>query len=245
MITAAVITAGGRVDGEFARAIGSAVKALAPVNGGTMLHRCIQSLYGAGIQRIAVVGGDEVRRHCHAEVDRVIPESADGAENLRRALSAWDAQMPVIYATSDMPFIDAPAVQRFLQSVAPGTLALPLTEWSDFEKRFPGAPPFGISLAGERVVNGGVFALPGGSAPRIAAFAARFFAARKSPLRMAALTGPALLLRFALKRLSIAQLEREARRLLSMPALGVRGAPPELAYDVDTYREYEYATAQT
>ncbi len=245
MIRAAVITAGGRVDGEFARAIGTTVKALAPVNGGTMLHRCIEALHGAGIDRIAVVGGEEVRKCCHADVDRIIPESVDGAENLRRALSAWDAQTPTIYATSDMPFIDAPAVRRFLQCVAPETLALPLTEWADFQERFPGAPPFGIALAGERVVNGGVFVLPPGSAPRIAAFAAKFFAARKSPLRMAALTGPALLLRFALKRLSIPQLEREAQRLLGIPARGVRGAPAELAYDVDIYPEYEYAIAQT
>lgn len=245
MISAAVITAGGRVDGEFARAIGTAVKALAPVNGSTMLHRCIGALRGAGIDRVAVIGGEEVRRRCHADVDRVIPESADGAENLRRALSAWDAQTRVLYATSDMPFITAAAVAEFLQGVPPETLALPLTEWTDFEKRFPGAPPFGIVLAGERVVNGGVFTLPPGSAPRIAAFAAKFFAARKSPLRMAAITGPALLLRFAFKRLSIERLEREANRLLGIPARGVRGAPAELAYDVDTFAEYEYARAQT
>ena len=245
MSTAAVITAGGRVDGEFAHAIGTPVKALAPIGGSTMLHRCIGALRGAGIERIAVIGGDEVRSACRGDVERVVAESSDGAENLRRALGVWDAQTRIVYATSDMPFIDSQAVIDFMQRVAPETLALPLTEWTQFDKRFPGAPPFGISLAGERVVNGGVFALPAGSAPRIAAFASKFFAARKSPLRMAALTGPALLWRFAMRRLSVARLEREAHRLLGIPARAVRGAAPELAYDVDTYAEYTYAIAQT
>lgn len=244
MITAAVITAGGRVDGEFARAIGTPVKALAPVDGSTMLHRCILALHGAGIDRIAVIGGEEVRHACQADVDRIISESPDGAENLRRALGAWDGKARLVYATSDMPFIDAPSLRRFMESVPPETLALPLAEWREFDERFPGAPPFGITLAGERVVNGGVFALPASSAPRIAEFAAKFFAARKSPVKMAALTGPALLLRFALRRLSVALLEREARRLIGIPAKAVRGAAPELAFDVDTYAEYTYAIAQ-
>jgi hypothetical protein len=128
-----------------------------------------------------------------------------------------------------------------LNSTTAGTLALPLTEWEDFERRFPHAPPFGITLCGEKVVNGGVFAIPAGGAPRIEAFARRFFDARKSPLRMAQLTGPMLLLQFLLKRLSVAKLQEHAERLLGMQARAVRSAPAELAYDVDILEEYRYA----
>jgi GTP:adenosylcobinamide-phosphate guanylyltransferase len=217
------------------------VKALATFRGTTFVHIAIEALMGAGVTSIAVVGGEEVRRACADRGVRIVDESADGAENLRRALNTWDAQSPLLYLTSDMPFLTADALRSFLERVPAQTLALPLTEYDAFARRFPGAPPFGVTLAGEKVVNGGAFVIPAGAQKAIERFAVRFFDARKSVWRMAQLTGPLLLLQFALRRLSIGRLESEARRLLGTAALAVRGAPPELAYDVDVLAEYRYA----
>jgi GTP:adenosylcobinamide-phosphate guanylyltransferase len=229
------------VDSEFADVLGTPVKALAPFGGKTFLEIAIQALHAVGVERIAVVGGTEVRAACARSVERVIDESAQGAENLRRALYAWGEQTPLLYLTSDMPFLEGNALRAFLERVPPQTLALPLSEWTQFEQRFPGAPPFGITLAGEKVVNGGAFVIPPRAQASVERFAMRFFDARKSVWRMARLTGPALLLQFLFKRLSVTQLETHARRLLEVPALAVRHAPPELAYDVDTLPEYRYA----
>ena len=239
----AVITAGGRVDGEFARTIGVSVKALAPFVHSTLLDRTIEAVRGAGIERIAVVGGEEVAQRVTQPV-RLIPEAPSGAENLRLALRAWDENAPLLYLTSDMPFVNAQALRSFLSASPSGAIALPLTEWAQFEARFPQAPPFGITLAGEKVVNGGAFLLPPGAPALVESFAARFFDARKSPLRMAALTGIPFLMQFLFRRLSIARLEAHAERLLKMPAKAVRNAPPELAYDVDTLEEYTYAVGR-
>jgi len=140
-----------------------------------------------------------------------------------------------------MPFIDALALRALLQRVPSDALALPLTDCADFERRFPSAPPFGVELAGERVVNGGAFWIPPYGAAKIEAFAVRFFNARKSVPRMAALLGPLLCVRFALRRLSIEVLERRAHHVLGIPARAIRGASPDIAYDVDTYEEYVYA----
>lgn len=241
----AVVTAGGRVDGAFAQALGTPVKALAPFAGSTFLQIVIEAVRGAGIDRIAVVGGDDVRHACRDAVERVIDESLDGAENLRRALRAWEPEKPLLYLTSDMPFITAATLRAFLERVPDKTLALPLTEWDAFATRFPDAPPFGLSLAGQRVVNGGAFVIPARAQERVEQFAARFFDARKSPWRMARLTGPVLLLQFVLRRLSVAGLERHACRLLGLSAIAVRNAPPELAYDVDVLEEYRYALARS
>ena len=237
----AVITAGGRVDGEFARAIGASVKALAPFRNSTFLHLTIRAVHDAGVPVVAVVGGDEIR--ASEPGVRIIDEGSTGAENLRRALHAWDENEPLLYLTSDMPFIDASALRWFIEAAPPAALALPLTEWSDFDRRFPQAPPFGIALGGEKVVNGGAFLIPPHAASAIEAMATRFFDARKHPLQMASLAGPSLLLRFVFRRLSIATLESRARQVLGVRAVGVRGAPPELAYDVDVLEEYRYALA--
>lgn len=239
---AAVITAGGRVDGEFERAIGTDVKALARIGNRTMLERTVDAVRDAGVDRIAVVGGAQVRAACErAGVTRAIEEARSGEENVQRALQAWDGETRLLYLTSDMPFVTGDALRWLLDAASPGELGLPLTAIDAFEARFPGAPPFGITLGGERVVNGGAFVIPPGAAPRVAREAARLFRARKSPLRMASLAGVPLLLRYAFRRLRIADLELEARRRIGTPARAVRNAPPELAYDTDTYMEYCYA----
>jgi CTP:molybdopterin cytidylyltransferase MocA len=240
----AVITAGGRIDGAFAEAAGSSVKALAPVRGRTMLARMIESLRSAGATRIAVIGGDEVRAACAALVDRFVDESVSGSENLLRALRAWPEDgEPLLYATSDLPYVTPEAIGTFTARVPSGALAVALAEFTDFARRFPGAPPYGITLAGERVVNGGVFVLPPRSTEPLAAIAARFFDARKRPWQMARLVSPIVLLRFVLRRLSISELEALAVRTLHLPARAVRGCAPELAYDVDLPAEYAYACA--
>jgi CTP:molybdopterin cytidylyltransferase MocA len=240
----AVITAGGRIDGVFAQTAGTRVKALAPVRGRTMLQRMLEALRSCGVDRIAVVGGEEVRAVCGTDIDRFVPESPSGSENLLRALRAWaDDGEPLLYATSDLPYVTPAAITAFTTRVPAGTLAISLADFADFEERFPEAPPYGITLAGEKVVNGGVFVLPDGSSEKLAAIAARFFDARKRPWQMARLVSPIVLMRFLLHRLSVSDLEAVALRVLQMPARAVRHCAPELAYDVDTPVEYGYACA--
>jgi hypothetical protein len=208
-----------------------------------MLARVLDALRGCGADRIAVIGGDAVRDACGPAVEQFVEESPSGSENLLRALRAWPEDgEPLLYATSDLPYITAAAVRDFIERVPSGTLGVPLAEFSVYTARFPQAPPTGITLGGERVVNGGVFLLPPDSARRVAGAATAIFESRKRPWRMASLVGPSALIQFAVGRLSIASLETTALRVLQMPARAVRGCAPELAFDVDTAAEYGYAT---
>jgi hypothetical protein len=208
-----------------------------------MLDLIIDALRFAGVDSIAVVGGDEVRTACVDRVEKIVDESDSGSQNVLRALRAWPEDgAPFLYATSDMPFVTGAAVCDFVERIADGTLAMAIAEFSDFTARFPQAPPtFGITLSGERIVNGGLLSIPGGCAGRIADFAMRLFDARKQPWRMATLVSPMMVLRFALGRLSIAQLEATAERLIGVSARAVRRCAPELGFDADTVAEFEYA----
>lgn len=238
----AVVTAGGRIDGEYARIAGTAVKALAPVRGVTMLDTILDALRGAGITRIAVIGGAEVRVACADRVERVIAEGDSGEANILHALYAWpDDGDPLVYATSDLPYVTAGAVRDFVTRARADAVAMALCEHADYVKRFDGAPAAGIALARERVVNGGIFSLPPGSCDRVADLAARFFGARKAPWRMASLVGPAALVRLALGRLSIEAIERQAVRVVQRPCMAVRNCAPELAFDADTIADYRHA----
>ena len=204
-----------------------------------MLEHAITSARAVGAERIAVVGGDEVRHQCGALVDRVIPEHSSGAENVRRALAAFEGD--IIYLSSDLPFINGSALGEFLNRVPPRTIAMPLADAEAYESRFPNAPAHATVIGGERVANGSAFFIPAGAATRITEVSQQFFDARKSLLCMATLLGPQLLFKFALRRLRIADIERRASAALGFPTSAIRDCAPELCYDVDDLRDYEYA----
>jgi hypothetical protein len=239
----AAITAGGPIDGEYAALAGTTLKALAPVRGSTMLDRTIRALREIGTGKIAVVGNDRVADACGSRVERIVPDTGTGAGNLLAGLNAWGhcEDERLLLVTCDMPYIDAASLRKFVDAVGAGVLAMPLTEQADFAARFPGAPEFGITLAGERVVNGGVFHIPTSAIARVRSAAAAMFDARKYPWRMARVAGPTVLVRFLFRQLSIAHVERRARDVLELDVRAVRGSAPELAYDADTVDEYRYA----
>jgi CTP:molybdopterin cytidylyltransferase MocA len=240
----AVITAGGRVDEPFARATGSPVKALAPFGAGVLIDVGLRALRAAGIDDIAVVGDDEVARHLANDGVRVVPAAADGATNVLRALAAWP-DGDLVFAASDLPFLDGPGLAAFLTASAGFDLTMPLAEGADYERAFPGAANHITALGATRVANGSVFFIAGSARDATARVAGRFFDARKSAFAMARLLGVELLVRYLVRRLQIADVERRAQRALGVRAAGIRHSAPGLCYDIDSLDDYRYACARS
>ncbi len=237
----AVITAGGRVDGRFAEVLGTDVKALARVGGRALIDAALAAARGAGAGRVSVVGGVQIAEWCGSRVDEVIPEDAEGRENLRRAIcSAVD--LPLLLMTSDMPFVDAAALRDFVARARDADVALPLANETAYDLAYPAAPPHVTAIGNERVANGNVVFFAPGVGERVLPVAQRLFDARKSLWRMAALLGPALLVRYAARRLRIEDVERHAARILGVRARAVRDCAPSLCFDVDTLEDYRYAS---
>jgi CTP:molybdopterin cytidylyltransferase MocA len=238
----AVVTAGGRVDGAFAAAIGTPVKALAPFGRGVVLDVVLDALRSAGIEEIAVVGDPAVGRRLPDGV-RLVPAAPDGVTNIARALDAWPGD-DLLFATSDLPFVDGAALRAFVAASAGYDLTLPLASAGDYAAAYPGAPPHVTELAGERVANGSVFFIAAAARTPVRAVAGRFFAARKSAPAMARLLGAPLLLRYVVRRLRIADVERRATAVLGVRATAIRRSAPALCYDIDTLDDYRYACAR-
>ena len=95
-------------------------------------------------------------------------------------------------------------------------------------------------VADNAVFNNGVTALLDEQVRKIAG---RFFDARKSAVGMARLLGPALLLRYLVRRLRIAHVEQRAASVFGVRAAAIRDSGPGLSYDVDTLADYRYACA--
>jgi molybdopterin-guanine dinucleotide biosynthesis protein A len=241
----AVITAGGLVDGEFASAIGTRVKALAPLgpqtlDPQTLLDVVLDACAGAGIDEIAVIGGGEVHTHLAGRGVRVIDAAFDGATNVLRALDAWPGER-FVYLTSDMPFATSGALSELIARSEPYALTMALAGVAAYAARFPDAPEHAVTLGGERVANGNAFVIAPEAVEPVRAFATKLFDARKSLPRLALLLGPALCLRFAMKRLTIADVEAYGRRRLGVAVGALRDCDPGLCYDVDSLDDYRYA----
>jgi len=204
-----------------------------------MLERAIDAARQAGAQCVAVVCGEEARAKCGHLIDRVIPEHEDGAENVRSALRAFEGD--VVYLSSDLPFINVGALRDFLARVPCGAIGMPLADAAAYESRFPAAPTHATVIGHERIANGSVFMFPAGSATNIIKVAERFFNSRKSLLRMAALLGPQLLVKYAFHKLRIDDIEHRAAAVLDFPARAIRDCAPELCYDIDDVDDYLYA----
>jgi len=195
---------------------------------------------GARIDGVAVIGGPEVRAHMAGRDVRLIDAAEDGATNVLRALDAWPGER-FVYLTSDMPFASAAGLRDLIARSAGYAVTMALADVDAYEARFPGAPEHSVAIGGERVANGNAFVVGPEAVAPARALATKFFDARRSLLRMALLLGPAMCLRFATKRLTIAGLEQYGCRRLGVAVGALRGCDPGLCYDVDTLLEYKYA----
>jgi CTP:molybdopterin cytidylyltransferase MocA len=238
----AVITAGGRVDDAFAASIGTPVKALAPFRSGVLIDQILTAIAAAGIAEIAVVGDDAVGARLPCGV-RLVPPGPNGAANVALALAAWPDD-DLLFATSDLPFVTAADLTAFIDASARFDLTMPLASAAAYEAAFPGAPPHIMTLGGERIASGSVFFIGRNARAQVSAVAGRFFDARKSAIGMARLLGPALLLRYLVRRLRIAHIEQRAASAFGVRAAAIHDSAPGLSYDVDTPADYRYACAR-
>ena len=157
-----------------------------------MLARTIDALRALRHRQIAVVGNDAVRAECASR--RAGANDSRRGNGRRQRPAARSTRGQTTRRCCISPAI-CPTSMRLrcsgcwiASSRARFRCRLPSTRTSS--RRFPDAPPFGITLAGERVVNAGVFHIPAGARARIRKLATTMFEARKAPWKMASVAGP-------------------------------------------------------
>ena len=187
-------------------------------------------------------------RRAAREIERFVDESPSGSENLLRALRAWpDDGEPLLYATSDLPYVtprgdsrrSRRAFRRSARRCARG--ASPT-----FTRRFPDAPPSSASRSPANASSTAASScFPHGSADKLAAIATRFFDARKRPWRMASLVSPLVLIRFLLQALERRRSRRPWRSRVLADARRARFAAARRSSRTTSTRpsEYRYACA--
>jgi GTP:adenosylcobinamide-phosphate guanylyltransferase len=233
----AIVLAGGPPDAVSATSPGLANKAFLEIGGVPLVARVIAALRSAPeIGRIVVVAPPATHGSAAlAGADERRPDGARMVESLQSGLAGLPPDELTLVAVSDLPVLNAAAIAEFVAGArARGVdAAYAIVHQHDHVARFPGVPHTWAKMADGRFCGGGLVALKPRVMPALQAVLDDLGAARKSPLRLAALFGWDIVPRFAFGALTIAAAERRAGAILGAPVGAIRCSHPEVAVNVD------------
>ncbi|MBI2299127.1 MAG: hypothetical protein HYU66_09340, partial [Armatimonadetes bacterium] len=172
------------------------------------------------------------------------------AANFLLGLRAFADDPVVLFATSDLPFIDAAAIDEVAsRGVAGAGLCYPYFSKDEVRAVFPHEANSYLKLRDGDITGSSVFLLgPHHVLPREAEIRA-FFEARKNIPRLVGMLGLDLALRMVLTKklglrvLTVAALERRFGKLAGFPVAAVRGCSPRCSLDIDHERDLAEALA--
>lgn len=247
-----LLPAGGCVPADFGDSGGVTAKALLPLGEKTVLERTLDVLRSTGrTARCVVIGTPEVMEHPAAgAADVVLPEAepSTAPSNILRGLE-WLGENDgskladrVLVVTTDLPFLTPYSICRLIDSCPCDVdICVPLVTREVFDARFPGIRTDYVRLRDGDWTMASAFVLNPRALSDNRTYIERVFAARKSQFGMVRILGPGFIVRFLTGRLTIADIEARAMRMLHCTGRGIRDTAPELAFDIDSREEYDYA----
>ncbi len=246
----ALVLGGGDPGDEFAAAHQVRVKSMIPVAGKPMGQWVLEALRQSGaVGRVAYVG--PLSADMATLVDLQVTDRGSLIANLEAGVAALQECRPaeshttsprVLVSTADIPMLSAQMVRDVLANAPEAGVVYPVVCKEVCEATYPGVKRTYARLQDGTFTGGNLFmvdpALIGEFIPRLRAL----LAARKAPLRLAALIGPGILLRLVTGRLRVAQLEHKVSDLLGVKARAL--ITPHAAVGTDVDKESDLLLAQ-
>ena len=214
----AMVLAGGPADEVAALTPGAPNKAFIDIAGVPLVERTLRALRSsARIGRITVVA--PVSAHAHPALcvaDDLRPDGVRIRDSLRSGLAGFPVDEPVLVSASDLPLLTAEAIDDFVERAhrIDPDLGYGCLERRVHMASFPAFPHTWARLRDGTYCGGGFVVMRPRVFPALERFIEQLGHARKNPLHLAQLFGWDMLLRFALRRLTIAQAEARASHIL-------------------------------
>ena len=191
------------------------------------------------IGRVYLVGpSDGLGRYAGGKVEVVEP-GADLFDNVRIGLEAAKTEYVVICA-SDVPLVTRDIRSDSSMRAAGADFCYPVSSQEDCDRLFPGVKRTYVALREGTFTGGNIFFVHKPAIGRAWPMVEKMIGYRKSPLKMASVLGPGLLLKFALKMASVAELEERVAELLDLKPKAILGADPEIGVDVDKPSDLDF-----
>jgi GTP:adenosylcobinamide-phosphate guanylyltransferase len=244
----AILPAGGKIDAEFAKKVGTEYKALIMIDGKTILGHTLDALEGTGmVKSTIVIGPDEVLNSDDGQRAsyRLLPGDT-GPDNiylgLDQLLKEPTPPQKVLVVTTDLPFLTSDVVKKFIDDCpVDRDICVPLIRSSDFRKRFPGTEATFVKLKDDEWTTGCAYVMDVNALKKAKPHIDRVFENRKSKMGMARLLGPAFVLKWLTKRLTLVDVEAKIMNVLGCSGAAITNSAPELAFDIDYVEDYDFA----
>jgi len=245
-VIAAVVLAGGADRGELAAQTGIAHRPLLEVGGRPILLTVLAALRGApSVGRIVLVGPQGVQAGAADDaVDVRVPQGETFLGSIANGLTAAPADAEhLLLITGDLPLITAEAVEDFVRRgvVSGAEVCYPIIPKDSCERRFPGGRRTYVRLREGTFTGGNAVLATRSFLDRSQELIRRLYAARKNPLKLAALFGLPFLFGLLTGRLTIPQLEARASAIISGRVSAIITHYPELGFDVDKMEDLKVA----
>ena len=240
-----MIAAGGRSDDKLAAATGAAYKALARVAGIPSLLRVLSA---CSSYETAVVADEEVR--VSLGLCSVAEPGASSIGSIRSGLATLSGDGPTVFLPCDCPFIEVADVNAFVGSIEARLGAEPPAKWfaaglsseTAVRLRFPDADYRFLRFREGRFASGGLFAASRAGVESALGVLEKAAKSRKSQLRLAFSFGLFPAARYLAGKISLAEAEARAGKILGRTGYLIQNCRPETTLDFDTPEDWAYIT---
>jgi len=234
-----IITAGGRIEGDFARHCGTEIKALIDIKGETIVSRVIKAFKESNyIKEIILVGPKELN-NLSLSVDKILPEGESGIDNIFIGLKAVKEKGKVILSSSDMPLVTTSDIEEFLRLCpSDASVCYPVFEKNYYLSVLPDTRSDFVRLKNSSYTGGNIFLVHTDVFRNSTGSIEKLFKGRKKPLSMIQVLGIVFLFKFLFRLLDVPDIEKRCSEIFKGKSVGIKKASPRLAFDIDTWEDY-------
>ena len=226
-------------------------KALLDMGGRTMLERVMDALQNSKyVESIVLIGlEDNMGMQFKRPIDQYLPDEGSLVGNVLSGVNWLRQEYPdmksVLFCSSDLPALTGANVDSYVESCEPfdkGIYYIFVTR-EEMEARFPGSKRTYTKLKGVEIAGGDIAIAQVDIADENEELWRSLTNARKNAWKLARVVGFKVLLKLLFRRLTIADIEETASRIIGRPAKIVLNAPAEMAMDVDKPEQLELLRA--
>lgn len=169
------------------------------------------------------------------KVDLLIESNAEFADNVLAGLDALGSSRPILATTGDIPALSGEAVDDLVRRTkeAGADFAYAVIAADVIEEQFPGSVRTYLDLRDGKITGGNIIVLGPKSLAKMREYIQVFFEARKNPMQTARVLGMSFMTRFALGRLSFADIERKMCKILNANCRAIMTPYASIGADVD------------
>ncbi|HIU64628.1 MAG TPA: nucleotidyltransferase family protein [Candidatus Avacidaminococcus intestinavium] len=222
-------------------------KAMAQLGGKPLISYMIEALQkSAFIAGITIVGPREALQALNCSNEVKIVDAAGGSmlDNALTALQATKVSGEVLFVTDDIPLLTTEAVEDFLQRTQ-GEVAdvfYPIISQDSCLQQFPRVKRTLVKLKDGIFTGGNIFLVQSSVVASCKAGAEEVFARRKAPVALCKWLGWSFVLKFLLRRLTVADIEERVSVLLGFKGKAIITEYAEIGMDIDKESDWVFVS---